>query len=123
MNEIGSVLKNADILLVHLTDDELFSITIPSRTQAYLAVGKPIVMAVKGDAAQLVESSEAGVTCEPDQPEALAKAISVLCDKSDDELINLGEKGKQFYFEHLSVESGVRQFVRTFELVSRKHSG
>ena len=38
----------ADALLVHLRDDPLFSITIPSKTQAYLAVGKPIVLASYG---------------------------------------------------------------------------
>ena len=36
---IGAILSLADVLLVHLKDDPLFRITIPSKTQAYLAVG------------------------------------------------------------------------------------
>ena len=35
----------ADVLLVHLKDEPLFRITIPSKTQAYLAIGKPVLMA------------------------------------------------------------------------------
>ncbi len=48
----------SDVLLVHLKEDPLFCITIPSKTQAYLAFGKPILMAVRGDAADLVASWE-----------------------------------------------------------------
>ena len=50
MQTVGNYLKVADVLLVHLVEDELFEITIPSKTQAYMAAGKPILMAVKGDA-------------------------------------------------------------------------
>lgn len=67
MQEVGTLLKEADALLVHLTDDEL-SITIPSRTQAYLAVGKPIVMGVDGDAAKLIEDAQAGYVAKLTQP-------------------------------------------------------
>ena len=51
MEAIGRILSLADVLLVHLQDDPLFRITIPSKAQAYLAVGRPILMAVAGDAA------------------------------------------------------------------------
>ncbi len=53
--EIGPLLAAADVLLVHLRDDPLFSITIPSKTQAYMAAGRPILMAVRGDAAAMVK--------------------------------------------------------------------
>jgi colanic acid biosynthesis glycosyl transferase WcaI len=57
MHAMGSILAGADVLLVHLKDDPLFRITIPSKTQAYLAAGKPILMGVRGDAADLGEAS------------------------------------------------------------------
>ena len=41
MSEIGGVLEHADVLLVHLKRDPLFEITVPSKTQAYMAMGKP----------------------------------------------------------------------------------
>jgi colanic acid biosynthesis glycosyl transferase WcaI len=62
MAEVGDYLSSADALLVHLKNDPLFSITIPSKTQAYMAAGKPILMAVDGDAAELVVRSQCGVT-------------------------------------------------------------
>ena len=64
-SEIGEVLSAADALLVHLRDDPLFSITIPSKTQAYLMTGRPVLMGVRGDAAKLVEDAGAGVVFSP----------------------------------------------------------
>ena len=53
-SEIGSVFANADALLVHLKDAPIFEITVPSKIQAYLYAGKPILCGVRGDAAKLV---------------------------------------------------------------------
>ena len=59
-SQIGAYLSAADVLLVHLKEDPLFRITIPSKIQAYLAAGKPILSAVPGDASNLVTESQAG---------------------------------------------------------------
>ena len=68
----------ADVLLVHLKNDPLFEITIPSKTTAYMACGRPILAAVKGDAAELVQSAGAGLACQPEHPQALAAAVRSL---------------------------------------------
>ena len=74
-SEIGNLLAAADVLLVHLKDEPLFRITIPSKTQFYLAMGKPILMGIRGDAAELVERAGAGVVVEPQNAGALAGAV------------------------------------------------
>lgn len=121
-SEVGVWLAAADCLLVHLRDDPLFAITIPSKTQAYLAAGKPLVMAVAGDAAELVMQSGGGVVVPPQDPKALADALSELADMSMEELAGMGAKSRSFYLERLSFKRGVDQFVQLFEEVvsSRK---
>lgn len=104
----------ADALLVHLRDEELFAITIPSKTQAYLLTGQPIIMGVRGDAADLVRRAEAGVACPPQNPEALADAVRSLADMSPADRRRLGENGRRFYSENLSLHQGVNAFERTF---------
>lgn len=106
----AALLRSADALLVHLRDDPLFSITIPSKTQAYLAVGRPIVMAVRGDAAALVEEAQAGVCVPPEDPEALARAICALAQRPPEELSEMGHRAKVFYKERLSMSIGVGKF-------------
>ncbi|ANU37669.1 glycosyltransferase family 4 protein [Vibrio scophthalmi] len=117
MSQIGSLLNSSDMLLVHLNDEELFRITIPSRTQANLAMGKPIVMGVKGDAADLIEESGSGVTCEPNNPESLANAIQEIAVKSSQDREIMGSNAKRFYYEHLSLKNGVKRFISVFEEV------
>ena len=78
MSEVGSYLHAADALLVHLRQDPLFEITIPSKTQAYMAAGKPLLMAVNGDAADLVVHARCGVFAESENAFALANAAEEL---------------------------------------------
>lgn len=117
MQQVGSLLSCADMLLVHLNKNELFEITVPSRTQANMAIGKPIVMGVSGDASNLISNAGAGVTCQPDNPESLADAISQLCNLSDIERLQIGKAGKYYYKEHLSLKKGVAKFIAIFEEV------
>lgn len=117
MSEIGQVLGLADVLLVHLKDDPLFEITIPSKTQAYLSVGKPVLMAVRGDAAALVTWSGGGVVCEPENPGSIAEAVKRLVELEPEELQSMGERGAQFYRAQLSLEAGTRRFIDIFHHV------
>lgn len=117
IQEVGSLLSKADMLLVHLNNDELFRITVPSRTQANLAMGKPIVMGVAGDASNLVRESGGGVICEPDNPISLSLAIKDLVNKSDAERELIGQAGKEYYYNHLSLDKGVCKFTKVFEEV------
>ena len=119
MNEIGGILQLADVLLVHLADHQLFRITIPSKIQAYMAAGRPILGGVRGDAATLVERAGCGVTCEPENPVSLAAAVERLARMDPAALRTLGENGKKFYHENLSLQKGVREFDRIFQSVSR----
>lgn len=110
MQAMGSILAGADALLVHLKDDPLFRITIPSKTQAYLAAGKPILMGVRGDAADLVKRSQSGVLCEPGNPQSIADAVKELVDLGPERLAVMGRNGRAFYNRELSVAIGVDRF-------------
>jgi len=117
MQKIGSLLALADVLLVHLRDDPLFKITLPSKTQAYMAAGRPILMAVRGDAASLIEKSRAGLTCIPEDSRSIAQAVAKLCRLSRQELDEMGERGRKFYEGELSLAVGVRKFQTAFDSV------
>ena len=55
--------KHADAMLVTLSDQEVFSMTIPGKLQSYLAVGVPILGALNGEGADVVKRANAGFTC------------------------------------------------------------
>lgn len=108
MSEVGAYLAAADVLLVHLKADPLFSITIPSKTQAYMAAGKPVIMAVEGDAAELITQSSGGIVVPPEDPQALSDAIRQLAALSPDALAEMGDRSRRFYEAHLSFLKGTQ---------------
>lgn len=115
MSEINQVLQSAQLLLVHLKKDALFEITIPSKTQAYMAAGKPLLMAVRGDAADLVTKAGAGICVEPENSEAIADAIIKISNLPAEQLQEMGMKASEFYLEHLSLNKGITKLLTLFE--------
>ncbi|WP_426245542.1 sugar transferase [Nocardioides sp. LHG3406-4] len=110
-SEIGEVLAAADALLVHLKDDPLFEITIPSKIQAYLLIGKPLLMGVRGDAAAMVEAAEAGEAFAPEDPAAMVTAIRRLKALPPAERAAMGRRGSAYYERELSLAVGSARFA------------
>jgi glycosyltransferase involved in cell wall biosynthesis len=119
MNEVGAILAAGDALLVHLKDDPLFSFTIPSKTQAYMAIGKPVLMAVRGDAADLVNEAACGVTALPENPTSLVEAVARLADMTPAERAALGKRSEEFYSARLSLAAGTDRFAAHFQSLAR----
>jgi colanic acid biosynthesis glycosyl transferase WcaI len=90
----------ADALLVHLKRNPLFEITIPSKTVAYLACGRPIVSCVEGDAAQVVQNAGAGLVCPSQDPAALAQAVRDLYAMPVEQREAMGQSGRQAFLEN-----------------------
>ena len=119
MSEIGAMLNAADALLVHLKDDPLFAITIPSKTQAYMLTGKPMIMAVRGDAAELVERAGCGVVATPENARSLAEAVVRLTTLSSEERAAMGERGRSFYEAELALAAGTERFAGHFRALAQ----
>lgn len=114
VQEVGVYLNAADALLVHLKNDPLFEITIPSKTQAYMAVGKPVLMAVKGDASDLVSKADCGCIAVPEDPASLAVAAETMACMTPERLQELSDNARLYYHEHLSLPIGVARFIQVF---------
>ncbi len=112
LSAMPALTRRSDVLLVHLRDSSLFSITIPSKIQSCLAMGRPILAAVTGDAARLVERSGAGCVCVPGQPDRLAHAAQRMAKLEFEERDAMGSKGRSFYSAELSMAKGVASFEK-----------
>jgi colanic acid biosynthesis glycosyl transferase WcaI len=123
MTEVGAYLAAADALLVHLRPDELFRITIPSKTQAYMAAGKPIVMGVDGDAADLVVRSGGGIVVQSGSEESIADGIVRMEAMSAENRASMGARAKSFYEAELSVRAGTLRFATIFSELAAHRSG
>jgi glycosyltransferase involved in cell wall biosynthesis len=113
MNEISSEYDSADALLIHLKNTKLFEITVPSKTQAYLYTGKPILCGVRGEAAALVEQAKAGICFEPQNIESLVDAAIKMSKMPYVQLVEMGQNGHKYYMEQLCFKKGVDK-IETF---------
>ena len=114
MDQIGDVLRAADALVLHLRADPLFTITIPGKTQTYMSIGKPILVAAAGDATQLVLDAGCGVAATPGDGRSIADAALHLAGMTAPALEEMGNLGRQYYGANLSVQGGVQRFIEVF---------
>ena len=99
---MAEIFAISDVLLVHLRDEPLFRITIPSKTMAYMACGRPVLMAVEGDAADLIQAAGAGVTCRAGDAKDLAETVRKLRAMDRAELEKMGRAGRETFLTSYS---------------------
>jgi colanic acid biosynthesis glycosyl transferase WcaI len=121
--EMVDIFAGAGALVLHLVDEPLFSITIPSKTQFYLAMGRPIVAGISGDAARLLERSGAALVVHPCDPGALARALCTMADMPAAKRHALGASGRHFYLNELSFERGLAQILQVLECMCSGTAG
>jgi glycosyltransferase involved in cell wall biosynthesis len=121
-HEIAHVFARADALLHHLAADPLFEITIPSKTQVYLAMGRPIIAGIAGEAAALLRQSGAALVVPPMDSAALARAICQLAALPHAEREAMGQAGRRFYHRTLSFERGLARTLALIEGTNRRMS-
>jgi len=105
----------ADALLVTLRPDPIFSRTIPSKVQSYLACGRPIIAALDGEGARIVRDSAAGVVVDAGDADALAKAVVALKATSVDERRQMGQCGRAYFESNFESEMLISQLERWME--------
>jgi glycosyltransferase involved in cell wall biosynthesis len=81
------------VSLVLLKKLDLFLTVIPSKIFETMAMKKPIILGVRGESQEIIESAGSGVCIEPENADELARAILKMAD-SPEYCKQLGEAGK-----------------------------
>lgn len=90
----------ADALLLTLFADPLISLTLPAKTQTYMASGKPILVAADGAAARAVAEADCGFCARAEDAEGLAEAVLKFLACPDKK--RLGQNARAYYEQHFS---------------------
>ncbi|EUJ10035.1 glycosyltransferase [Methylophilaceae bacterium 11] len=112
-----AVMRQASALLVTLTKQPIFELTIPSKIQAYLAVGKPIVACLNGEGANIINKAKAGIAVKAEDGEGLAEAIINLYKMPQTELEQMGVNGRDYFKKHFDEEKLTSELISHFEMV------
>jgi glycosyltransferase involved in cell wall biosynthesis len=75
---IPALYAESDVAVVMLRDLPIFEGALPTKLLEAMAAGRPVVLAARGEAARLVEKERCGVVVPPENPGALAEALTAL---------------------------------------------
>lgn len=123
IDEMSPVMASADVQLVCLKDDPLFHLTMPSKIQAILAAGLPLITCAPGDAAELTRTSGAGWAVGAGDVAGLAAAFREARDLPKTRLEELGQTGRRYYEERLGAAVGSRLLEGALERAASEVSG
>ena len=87
----------ADALLVTLKKEPIFTLTIPGKVQSYLACARPIIAALDGEGARVIEESGAGLACPAEDPDALAETVLKMYHMTTVERAKMARQGRAYF--------------------------
>lgn len=95
-SQVPAILQQSDLLMFCLRNLDIYKYGISlNKMYDYFASGKPVIMS--GDAINnIIQEAKAGITVEPENPEALAKGIVKILQKAPEERQKLGAKGRAY---------------------------
>jgi len=123
MEAMPQILERASALLVSLNDEEAFAQTIPSKIQAYLAAGKPIIACMNGEGARVVCEARAGLVSPAEKVLPLVANIRCMKALGDAERKEMGDSGRAYFDVNFDMSRQVQVLVKYLDFEAGKGSG
>jgi colanic acid biosynthesis glycosyl transferase WcaI len=117
--QIPAYVSAADLCLVMLKKTELFKTVIPTKLLEYMACERPVIVAVDGQARQIIEEAEAGVFVEPENYSALAKSIIDLA-QDPKRRLRMGINGRWYIVNKLSRAKTAQDYIAVLQKMDVK---
>lgn len=111
MEAMPGIFERSSALLVSLRDQEIFAQTVPSKIQAYLAAGRPILASLNGEGARVVVEAGAGLTSPAEKVHPLVENIRRIKSMSLLQREQMGRAGRAYFDEHFEMRVQVEKLV------------
>ena len=108
-DQIPRLYSEHHLAVVPLRDVPLFRGALPTKVFEAMAARRPVLVAARGELAELVEGARAGEAVPPEDPVALHAALRRLAHASEEELRRMGDAGRTAAARY-SVEAGVQRW-------------
>ncbi len=115
LEDMPDLFTHADIMLLTLKDEEIFSMTIPSKLQSYMAFGKPVAGMLNGIGARIIVDSKCGYVTGASDSVTLANNIIEAYSNKKEDLVEKGLNGKKYYNEFFSKKQIIDKLLIIFK--------
>ena len=94
VSDMYKYFQASDFLIVSLIDKPIFSLTVPAKTQTYIAMNKPILAILNGDVASIVEENKLGFSVAPNVLENIKNIFEkcIFLSKDEREVFSVNAK-------------------------------
>jgi glycosyltransferase involved in cell wall biosynthesis len=107
---IPRLYAESDVAVTMLRDLPIFEAALPTKLLEAMAAARPVVLAGRGEAARLVEAEGCGVVVPPEDPRALAEALTSLA-ANPARRAALGAAGRRAAERHFGREAWLRRWT------------
>ena len=104
-----------DGLIVSLKKETIFSLTIPGKTQSYLACRKPIIASLDGEGARIIEEASCGFASPAENVDILVKNVIAFYQLSEEERLQMGSNSEKYFKEHFEREILLDKLIKILE--------
>lgn len=109
-SQMPEILKSVDVALVPLRKLDIFQGAIPSKIFEALAMKKPLLLGVDGEARNhFIDKAKAGLFFEPENIDDLAEKLIQMSNNSE-ELMQMGERARSYVTEHFNRDNIAQKF-------------
>lgn len=106
------IFERSSALLVSLNNSDIFAQTVPSKIQAYLAAGRPILASMNGEGARVVSEAGAGMTSAAEEALPLVENIRRMLALDIGERDAMGKSGRDYFDLNFNMRHQVCNLVR-----------
>src|SRR2546425_8418264 len=108
--KIPAYISASDACLVLLRKSSVFETVIPTKMLEFMSCGRPVILAVNGQAREILERSRGGLYVEPENPGAICDAIQHL-QQQERLREGFGRNGREYIVQNLSRERTATDYL------------
>ena len=112
---IPIILQEMDTLYIGLKEDPLFRFGVsPNKLMDYMMAAKPVIYAIRAGN-NMVADSGCGISIPPEKPEEIVQAVLKLMNLSEEDRIEMGQRGKAYTLANHDYRVLAKQFIAALE--------
>lgn len=111
MEDIPKYTDIASGLIACLSASALLECTIPAKVMSYIAAGRPIVLAMDGEAGEIVRECECGFAGPAGDAEALYESLKRLYEAGEEGRREMGKRAEALYLERFERDENLKKLI------------